>query len=144
MTTAAMAPLFRDHFGMDRVIEGAQSAPVIVNSGGLAQSLGEVGCLVHFGKMLKMKDIFFISQVRADWVAGMDDALKAINLKLGAASSGMHFSDKFALLLNRLGVADPDQRYITPLWVRKRRLRAGGQMMSCSVSTLMAAAAPAV
>ncbi len=113
VTTAAMAPLFRDHFGMDRVIE-VPKRPGYCQLRRLAQSLGEVGCLVHFGKMLKMKDIFFISQVRADWVAGMDDALQAINLKLGAASSGMHFSDKFALLLNRLGVADPDRRYIIP------------------------------
>lgn len=75
---------------------------------------GEVECLVHFGKMLKMKDIYFISQVRADWVAGMDDALQAVNLKLGKASSGMHFSDKFALLLQRLGVTNPDQQYIVP------------------------------
>lgn len=113
VTTAAMAPLFRDHFGMDRVIE-VPKRPGYGQLKRLAHSLGEVECLVHFGKMLKMKDIYFISQVRADWVAGMDDALQAVNLKLGKASSGMHFSDKFALLLQRLGVTNPDQQYIVP------------------------------
>ncbi len=113
VTTAAMAPLFRDHFGMDKVIE-VPKRPGYGQLKRLAHSLGEVECLVHFGKMLKMKDIYFISQVRADWVAGMDDALQAVNLKLGKASSGMHFSDKFALLLQRLGVTNPDQQYIVP------------------------------
>lgn len=113
VTTAAMAPLFRDHFGMDKVIE-VPKRPGYGQLKRLAHSLGEVECLVHFGKMLKMKDIYFISQVRADWVAGMDDALQAVNLKLGKASSGMHFSDKFALLLQRLGVSNPDQQYIVP------------------------------
>ncbi|MDW4563634.1 MULTISPECIES: glycosyltransferase family 9 protein [Aeromonas] len=113
VTTSEMAPLFRDHFEVDRVIE------VPKRSGygelkRLANALGHVGYLVHFGKHLKMKDIYFLSQVDASHVAGLDDSLFCIDIKLGQETAGIHFSTKFEVLLKHMGIIAPDTSYIVP------------------------------
>ncbi|MFH7527806.1 MULTISPECIES: glycosyltransferase family 9 protein [Aeromonas] len=113
VTTPAMAPLFREHFGVDRVVE-IPKRPGYGELKRLARSLGRVGYLVHLGKSLKMKDIYFLSQVDACHVAGMDDELACIDIKLGARTAGRHFADKFAELLACMGIASPDTRYIIP------------------------------
>ena len=71
VTTHAMAPLFRDHLGADRVIE-VPKRPAYGELKALAHSLGRVGYLVHLGKSLKMKDIYFLNQVDACHIAGME------------------------------------------------------------------------
>ncbi|QCG49757.1 glycosyltransferase family 9 protein [Aeromonas schubertii] len=113
VTTSAMAPLFRDHFAADRVlvVPKRQGYGALKS---LARSLGRVGYLVHLGKSLKMKDIYFLSQVDACHVAGMDDALACIDIKLGERTAGRHFAEKFAELLASMGIATPDTRYLIP------------------------------
>lgn len=113
ITTSAMAPLYRDHFDCDKVLEIAKR-PNYRDLAALAIELGRVGYLVHFGNALKMKDIFFLSQVKARHIAGMDDELNCIDIKLGAQTQASHFCDKFAALLAQMGVNDPDQSYIIP------------------------------
>ncbi|MBL0611590.1 glycosyltransferase family 9 protein [Aeromonas jandaei] len=113
VTTRAMAPLFRDHLGADRVIE-VPKRPGYGELKALAHSLGRVGYLVHLGKSLKMKDIYFLNQVDACHIAGMDDALASIDIKLGEHTAGRHFADKFAALLDSMGIRDPDTRYVIP------------------------------
>lgn len=113
VTTSEMSSLFRDHFEVDKVIE-VPKRPSYSELKRLANALGQVGYLVHLGKQLKMKDIYFLSLADACHVAGMDDALACIDIKLGEASAGMHFADKFTLLLSRMSIAKPDTRYIVP------------------------------
>lgn len=113
VTTSEMALLFRDHFEVDRVIE-VPKRPSYSELKRLANALGQVGYLIHLGKQLKMKDIYFLSQVDTSHVAGLDDGLACIDIKLGEASAGMHFADKFTLLLSRMGIVRPDTRYIVP------------------------------
>lgn len=113
VTTPAMAPLFRDYFGVDRVLE-VPKRPGYGELKRLALSLGRVGYLVHFGKSLKMKDIYFIDQVDTCHVAGLDDELICIDIKLGQETAEMHFSTKFEVLLKHMGVVNPDTRYIIP------------------------------
>lgn len=113
VTTPAMAPLFRDHFGVDRVLE-VSKRPGYGELKRLARSLGQVSYLVHFGKALKMKDIYFVSRVNACHVAGLDDGLACIDIKLGEHTSGLHFADKFAKFLACIGIMAPDTRYVIP------------------------------
>ncbi len=113
ITTPQMAWLFRDHFHADRVFECAKR-PSYTALRRLASDLGQFEVLVHFGKQLKMKDIFFLNQVQATHIAGLDDELGLIDIKLGEATRGQHFSDKFRLLAQRLGVAHPDTHYLLP------------------------------
>lgn len=113
VTTPTMASLFRDHFEVDRVLE-VSKRPNYGELRRLAYSLGVVGTLVHFGKSLKMKDIFFINKVDACHVAGLDDELACIDIKLGQETAGMHFSTKFEVLLKHMGIVGPDTSYIVP------------------------------
>ena len=113
VTTHAMAPLFRDHLEADRVIE-VSKRPSYGELKRLARTLGRVGYLVHLCKLLKMKDIYFLNQVDACHVAGLDDALISIDIKLGERTAGCHFADKFAALLESMGIRDPDTRYVIP------------------------------
>lgn len=113
VTTRVMVPLFRDHLGADRVIE-VPKRPAYSELKALAHSLGRVGYLVHLGKSLKMKDIYFLNKVDACHIAGMDDALASIDIKLGERTAGRHFADKFAALLDSMGIHDPDTRYVIP------------------------------
>lgn len=114
VTTPAMAPLFRDYFGVDRVFE-VSKRPSYGELRRLARSLGRVGYLVHLGKSLKMKDIYFMSRVDACHVAGLDDELVCIDIKLGQETAGMHFSTKFEVMLKHMGITDPDTSYIVPV-----------------------------
>lgn len=113
VTAPAMAPLFREHLGADRVIEIAKR-PGYGELKALARSLGRVGYLVHLCKSLKMKDIYFLNRVDACHIAGMDDELASIDIKLGADTAGRHFVDKFVALLANMGIHDPDTRYVIP------------------------------
>ncbi|MFM4977440.1 glycosyltransferase family 9 protein [Aeromonas rivipollensis] len=114
VTTPEVAPLFREHFKADKVIE-VPKRPSYGELKRLAHHLGPVGYLVHLGKQLKMKDIYFLSRVDTSHIVGMDDSLACIDIKLGKASAGLHFADKFALLLARMGIPNPDTRYIVPM-----------------------------
>lgn len=61
----------------------------------LAEKIGFVDYALHFGEQLKMRDIYFLSKLSTTCIAGMDDDLDLINIKLGQVTSEMHFSEKF-------------------------------------------------
>ena len=113
ITTPAMAWLFRDHLGADHVYECPKRAgyPQLAR---LARDLGPIECLVHFSKSLKMKDLFFLSRVHSQHIAGLDDELNSIDLKLGASCQGMHFVEKFSHLARALGATTFSTRYRIP------------------------------
>ncbi|MFC3912955.1 glycosyltransferase family 9 protein [Pseudaeromonas sharmana] len=113
ITTPAMAWLFRDHLGADHVYECPKRAGYR-QLATLARDLGSIECLVHFSKQLKMKDLFFLSKVRTQHVAGLDDHLQAIDIKLGKRCQGMHFVDKFRQLAVALGVTACTTDYRVP------------------------------
>ncbi len=113
ITTPTMAPLFRDFFNFDCVFEIPKRASYIELKK-LAKELGNVDYLVHFSQKMKMKDLYFVSKVGSKHVAGVDDELDCINLKLGQKTAGMHFSTKFKVLLEHMGVVNPDTSYIVP------------------------------
>lgn len=113
ITNQNMAYLFRDFFQFDKVFEINKRASYSELKN-LAVSLGHIEYLVHFSQSMKMKDLFFISQVACQHVAGLDDDLKCISLKLGKVTAGLHFSKKFEVLLNHMGIVNPDTRYIVP------------------------------
>lgn len=113
ITSSAMAPLFRDFFNFDSVFEIPKRAGYMKLKK-LANELGDVDYLVHFSQKMKMKDLYFISKVGSKNVAGIDDELDCINIKLGQETAGMHFATKFKVLLEHMGVVNPDTCYIVP------------------------------
>lgn len=80
----------------------------------LAEKIGFVDYALHFGEQLKMRDIYFLSKLSTTCIAGMDDDLDLINIKLGQVTSEMHFSEKFVYFLNGVGFFNVDAKYIIP------------------------------
>ncbi len=113
VTSPSMAWLFKEHFGVDIVHKFPKRANY-KQLASLAKQLGQVDLLVHFGQQLKMKDIYFIRCISARYVAGLDDALQCINIKLGEKTAGQHFCHKFARLAEVCGVINPNMTYLLP------------------------------
>ncbi|MFH7585823.1 glycosyltransferase family 9 protein [Oceanimonas smirnovii] len=113
ITAPHLAALYRDHFGVDHVY-CCKKRPSYAALKKLAAETGPVDLVIHLGKQLKMKDIYFLRCLGADNVMGMDDELDVVNIKLGHATKGRHFSEKFAYALELLGVTAPDCQYIIP------------------------------
>lgn len=113
ITTPNMSTLFKEYFGVDDVYE-IKKRPSYSELKSLALEIGEADLLVHLSKALKMKDLYFMSKVKAGSIAGLDDSVSLIGLKLGKLTEGKHFSDKFRILLEQTGVDVQDSSYIVP------------------------------
>ncbi|MGO4999627.1 glycosyltransferase family 9 protein [Oceanisphaera sp. W20_SRM_FM3] len=113
ITTPNMSGLFNDHFGADHVYE-VKKRPGYSELKKLASEIGDIDLLVHLSKALKMKDLYFMNKVKANAVAGLDDQVKLINLKLGRLTKNKHFSDKYKMLLESTGVQQVCTDYIVP------------------------------
>ena len=113
ITTSNMSGLFKDHFGADHVYE-VKKRPSYGELKELASEIGNVDLLVHLSKSLKMKDLYFMSKVRAGTIAGLDDQVQLINLKLGQLTKNQHFSAKYKALIESTGVKNPCTDYIVP------------------------------
>lgn len=107
VTTTEMSALFSDYFGIDNVHQ-IKKRPKYSALKALAERLGKVDVLVHLSPRMKMKDLYFLKQVNASVVAGLDDDVNFVNLKLGKKTSSLHFADKFRALLSGLGVSQTD------------------------------------
>lgn len=113
ITTPAMAWLFRDHFGADTVYETSKR-PGYLTLYRLARKIGHTNLLVHFGQHLKLKDLFFLRLIKSDHIAGLDDDISLVDIKLGKTTKNLHFREKFRTLSALLGVSSPDMTYIIP------------------------------
>ncbi|OEE68765.1 hypothetical protein A1OO_06905 [Enterovibrio norvegicus FF-33] len=114
VTTPQMANLFRDYYEVDKVHE-IKKRPTYSALKALAAELSDVDVLVHLSPILKMKDLYFLRKVGAKAVAGLDDEVNLINLKLGEKTKGLHFSEKFIQLLSAIGVESNAAKYSVPL-----------------------------
>ncbi|MCC4263495.1 lipopolysaccharide heptosyltransferase family protein [Oceanimonas baumannii] len=113
ITAPHMAAMYQEHFGVDHVY-CCKKRPGYSELKALAHEIGTADLVIHLSKQLKMKDIYFLRCLGADNVMGMDDELDVVNIKLGHATKGLHFSEKFAYALKLLGVSSPDRRYVIP------------------------------
>jgi len=113
VTSIMMSDFFHNYVDIDQVIE-IPSRPSYKQLKTLAKQLGTVDLLVHFSFM-KMKDLYFLSQVQAKNIAGLDDAIQRVNIKLGQTTQHKHFSQKFVTLLERIGVTTITPKYCIPL-----------------------------
>ncbi|WP_417616735.1 glycosyltransferase family 9 protein [Oceanisphaera sp.] len=113
ITTPNMSQLFKEYFAVDHVYE-INKRPSYAELSKLARDIGEADLLVHLSKALKMKDLYFMSKVKIDNIAGLDDAVELINLKLGGITQDEHFSGKYRKLLELTGVVVQSESYIVP------------------------------
>ena len=113
ITTPELAPLFADHFGVDRV-HTIQKRPSGRQIDHLAASLGEVDLLVHFSELAKARDIRMLGLVKTRHVASLDDSVGLVDIKLGQATKGLHMEERYGELLKRCGIDSPEKRYTVP------------------------------
>ena len=113
ITTDAMASLFEEQWQPDRLYRCSKRAGYR-ELARLATEIGPVDLVVHFNKQFKMKYLYFIHRLGPKHLAGLDDELACIDIKLGTVCQGMHFSEKFAYLLRACGVPDVDTSYWLP------------------------------
>jgi ADP-heptose:LPS heptosyltransferase len=113
VTTPNMRSLFLDHLGADNVIE-LKKRPSYTEITKVCIEIGACDLLVSLNLNPKMKDLFFLKQCKARHIAGLDDSLKSVDIKLGEQSRDRHFADKFALLLHQLDINAHPQCYVIP------------------------------
>ena len=113
ITTPEMRSLFKKQFLFDEV-HPIPKRPSYAALASLARDIGDVEYLVHLTNEMKMKDIFFISRLSVKNVIGIDDKIKCVNIKIGHLTKNIHFSQKFSLAINKMGVDNPDTDYIVP------------------------------
>ncbi|MFQ1744476.1 MULTISPECIES: glycosyltransferase family 9 protein [unclassified Aeromonas] len=113
ITTPEMRSLFKNQFLFDEVYS-IPKRPSYAALASLARDIGDIEYLVHLTNEMKMKDIFFISKLSVKNVIGIDDKIKCVNIKIGHLTKNIHFSQKFALAVNKMGVDNPDTDYIVP------------------------------
>ncbi|SMG66875.1 LOS biosynthesis enzyme LBGB [methanotrophic bacterial endosymbiont of Bathymodiolus sp.] len=113
VTSAALADYFENYLNVDQVIV-VQRKPTYRQLSALAQKLKPVDLLIHFNMHMKMKDLYLLNKVRARQVAGLDDDIGRVNLKLGKQTQGLHFAQKLVYLLRCLGIEVENPEYHVP------------------------------
>lgn len=81
---------------------------------GIASQIGRPQYVVHLSLKWRARDIRFVRMLNAQHVVGLDDALKLVDVKLGAQTQARHFSEKLVPWLERLGIDTDDRRYWVP------------------------------
>jgi ADP-heptose:LPS heptosyltransferase len=113
ITGAAYTSLYRDAYQIDQVFE----APKRMGWGLLARiakQLGRPRYVVHLSERMKARDMFFLRCLRPAQVIGLDDSLDLVNVKLGATTRGMHFSEKLCGWLESINVPTEKRHYWIP------------------------------
>jgi ADP-heptose:LPS heptosyltransferase len=113
ITSPAMAPLFRQGFGIESVFLASKShgwsgLPAI------AQALRHSRYVVHMSEIWRPRDLKFVHDLAPEYVVGLDDSLQTVNVKLGEATRGHHFSEKLVPWLAQLGIDTQHRRYHIP------------------------------
>lgn len=111
ITTPALASLYRDCFGVDKVIE-INKRPSYGAIDKMVSAITPVDLVIHLTEGMKMKDLYLLHKLSATHVASLDDSIGRVNVKLSGATAGMLFQDKYRYLLSLLGAKEINSRYI--------------------------------
>ncbi|MFM4733359.1 glycosyltransferase family 9 protein [Aeromonas salmonicida] len=113
ITSPALAPLYREEFGVDHVIE-VTKRPSYKTLCDIALSIPHVDLAIHLTEGMKMKDLYFLYKLSPTNIASLDDNVARVNIKLSDTTKGMLFQEKYTYILNMLGLMDVDTTYIIP------------------------------
>lgn len=113
ITTPELKDLYLEGFKADTVLT-MKKRPSYKDLKRIANEIAAVDLVVHLTEYMKMKDLYFLSQLDAPNVAAMDDEIKRVNIKMAQQTKDMLFHDKYVHLLKLLTVPDIDDGYIIP------------------------------
>jgi len=105
--------MFLNDMGVDHVIVAPKRIK-FADIRRIANAVGPSQYVMHMAEHLKPKDVYLLSKLDSNYVIGLDDEVKSINIKAGVSTQGQHFADKVAVLMQHMGVSDFDQSYIVP------------------------------
>lgn len=113
ITGSGFYDLFDHTYGFDKVIS-APSRPRLPSLFQMAKQLKRPRYVVHLSQFMKARDLIFLRLLDPAHVAGLDDAIKCVDIKLGKPTKGLHFSEKLVPLLDGLSVPTTDRQYWLP------------------------------
>ncbi len=105
--------MFLNDMGADRVVVSPKRVK-FADIRRIASAVGPADYVMHMAEHLKPKDVYLLSKLDSNYVLGLDDEVKSINIKAGARTQSQHFADKVAVLLQHMGISNFDQSYIVP------------------------------
>nr|WP_238539312.1 glycosyltransferase family 9 protein [Pseudomonas sp. GM55] len=114
LTVAELATLHAQDFGVDRVIVTGAN-PRVAQLRNIARQLGPVDVVVHLVGRVQPAEIMFLHWLRPSRVYSLDDDLRCVNRKFGAATAGQGFPERFERVLLDLGAKAVERQYIIPL-----------------------------
>lgn len=113
ITTPEMQEMYKKDFLADNIYL-SKKRPSYTELNELARKTKNADLVVHLSKILKMKDLFFLSRFKNANVAGLDDSVNLVDLKLGKSTEGEHFSYKYKKLINAYSDSSINEEYIVP------------------------------
>lgn len=114
ITTTTLADIHRVVFKADQVIISSPR-PGLRELIALRHRLVGIDAVVHLVGRIQPSEIFFLWLLKPQHVFSLDDDLGWVNVKMGRTTEGRSFAEKYAYVLDRLGVKDICQDYIIPL-----------------------------
>ncbi|WP_139807664.1 glycosyltransferase family 9 protein, partial [Aeromonas salmonicida] len=87
ITSPALAPLYREEFGVDHVIE-VTKRPSYKTLCDIALSIPHVDLAIHLTEGMKMKDLYFLYKLSPTNIASLDDNVARVNIKLSDTTKG--------------------------------------------------------
>lgn len=115
VTVAELDEMHRKDFGVDRVIIVASTRPSLLELLRVRRELDAVDVVVHLVGTIQPREIFLLFLLKAVRVYSLDDALRLVNHKLGASTKGLIFVEKYARVLDSLGLSAAQTGYIISL-----------------------------
>ena len=112
-TGADFFELFDHTFEFDRVVLSPKR-PGFRSVFNIAKKLKRPRYVVHLSQALKARDLLLLYLIRPGHVASLDDGLKCVDIKLGAMTEKLHFSEKAIPLLEKLSVPVDNRQYWLP------------------------------
>ncbi|MGY2227689.1 glycosyltransferase family 9 protein [Pseudomonas tolaasii] len=114
LTVSELAPLHTEVFGVDRVIVTGAS-PGVARLRHIARQLGPVDVVVHLVGRIQPAEIMFLHWLQPSRVYSLDDDLRCVNRKFGAATADKSFPERYEQVLLDLGAKAVERQYIVPL-----------------------------
>lgn len=114
LTVAELAQMHAQDFAVDQVVV-TNANPGVRELIRLARQLGRVDAVVHLVERMQPAEILFLRLLRPTHVYSLDDCLRCVNHKFGAATVALDVAGRYERVLMDLGASVVNKKYIVPL-----------------------------
>lgn len=112
LTSAVLAPLYRDFLGADEVyVTPKRPDKAFLND--LSAKIGCCDLLITLEAVFRFHDFYLLSMLRPPLIAGVNGQVSSINLRLNELVPDGHITDYFSYLLLRGGIKSFERDYVS-------------------------------